>query len=324
MAPNTFSPATGAIIVMRVRSAVSALAGGLVLGWAAMAQAASAAPPPAAPIFYCPKPATPATTTHQYACPTHRLARAGHHGRRHHGERELARSGDVSASQAFIYHYERLHHGFDARAADAAWREHDVVGDHDRASGSHDLDDRGDADARVRRDDGGSGERDEHRLTEDGHGDQIDRMEHMDRMRHMGDGGRGEMMMDHMGPDGGDQHAFGYEEHGASAGARYGYTYERREGGSSHGWTFDGGDVRGRHWSSDDGWTDGGHGHDGHGEDRYSWNDGGRDGRDHSGGWRGEHRGWYDADGEGYGVAGRDAHGYLVWPGKTPPDEVTR
>ncbi len=124
---------------MRLSLAVPAVAG-LLLGWAALAHADA---PPAAPIFYCPTPGKPAPAPaatpakpaahapgvvhtserrHQ-GCPTLRVASAPehHHWRGHeHGPKVLA-SQDVSASQAFIYRYERALHGLDARAADEAW-----------------------------------------------------------------------------------------------------------------------------------------------------------------------------------------------------------
>ena len=117
---------------MRLRTVVPALAGGLILGWVASAQAATGAPPPAAPIFYCPTPpAAPAPGKHTSArhvgggCPMARVAVADHHhghGRVHlEARRDVRGDQDVSASQAFIYRYERIHHGLDARAADAAW-----------------------------------------------------------------------------------------------------------------------------------------------------------------------------------------------------------
>lgn len=122
---------------MRLSFAVPALAG-LLLGWGALAHADA---PPAAPIFYCPTPgkaapapaATPAKPAVHGArvshasgrrhegCPTLRVAAEHHRWRGHeHGPRMVA-SNDVSASQAFIYRYERALHGFDARAADEAW-----------------------------------------------------------------------------------------------------------------------------------------------------------------------------------------------------------
>ena len=124
---------------MRLSFAVPSLAG-LLLGWAALAQADA---PPAAPIFYCPTPgkadpapaATPAKPAAHGApapsggaqgCPTLSVASAAAH---HHSARPRAAtpkavaSNDVSASQAFIYRYERALHGLDAHAADQAWAE---------------------------------------------------------------------------------------------------------------------------------------------------------------------------------------------------------
>jgi hypothetical protein len=84
---------------MRLSTALSALAGGLVLGWGALAAAdppPPAAAPPTVPIFYCPVPgagapaaATPASHTgavHNGAgCPTGRTtATTTHHMVRHH------------------------------------------------------------------------------------------------------------------------------------------------------------------------------------------------------------------------------------------------
>jgi hypothetical protein len=116
-------------------------AAGLMLGWAALAQADA---PPVAPIFYCPTPgkaappAAPAkavahagpahvvhTSTHRHTgCPVLRVAAEHHHWRgREPAPRVVASNNDVSASQAFIYRYERALQGLDARAADEAWAE---------------------------------------------------------------------------------------------------------------------------------------------------------------------------------------------------------
>ncbi|HZZ89019.1 MAG TPA: hypothetical protein VFE13_11875 [Caulobacteraceae bacterium] len=125
---------------MRSSLAVPVLTG-LLLGWAALAQADA---PPTAPIFYCPAPgkapmATPAAAAPRVApaaqaaagCPVSHI-RVAHHprGRAHAGppHRPMIvahRGGDtgVSASQAFIYRYERAMHGLDARAAQQAWAE---------------------------------------------------------------------------------------------------------------------------------------------------------------------------------------------------------
>jgi hypothetical protein len=115
---------------MRLSLALPALAGGLLLGWASIA-AADAAPPPAAPIFYCPsaaqKPAG-APAAQAPACPVVQHAAAPEHRHwRHRREVRVAErraappSQDVSASQAFIYRYEEAQHGLNARAADQAW-----------------------------------------------------------------------------------------------------------------------------------------------------------------------------------------------------------
>jgi len=142
---------------MRLSPVVPTLAG-LLLSWAVAAQADT--PPPAAPIFYCPTPgkaapAVPAKTPakpvaapvahasapHVQGCPTMRVAAEPHHWRRAerhfaaapppspaHGQRyaadhRYAADADVSAAQAFIYRYERARHGLDAGAADQAWAE---------------------------------------------------------------------------------------------------------------------------------------------------------------------------------------------------------
>lgn len=127
---------------MRLTIALSSLAGGLLLGWAALAQAQAAphpapqaaAPPPAAPIFYCPSmqagPAKaaasvrPAPAAHA-ACPTTvRVAAVARRRRwrRHRHEVVAAwRDNGVSESQAFIYRYERALHGLNAQAAEEAW-----------------------------------------------------------------------------------------------------------------------------------------------------------------------------------------------------------
>ena len=121
---------------MRLNLAITILAG-LSLGWAAAAQAdPTTAAPPAAPIFYCPTPgkAAPATAAapvapaslhrHPHAgCPTLRVATAEHHHWRGHAPARtpLASNNDVSASQAFIYRYERAVHGLQPQAASQAW-----------------------------------------------------------------------------------------------------------------------------------------------------------------------------------------------------------
>ena len=129
---------------MRLSYALAALAGLLLAG----APAARADVPPAAPIFYCPTPgkvdaaATPAKAAphagraihasghRHHGCPLVQIAARHHHGHRHGAATTIASSAappaasnDVSASQAFIYRYERALHGLDARAADEAWAE---------------------------------------------------------------------------------------------------------------------------------------------------------------------------------------------------------
>ena len=133
---------------MRLSLAVPTVAG-LLLAWAVAAQADA---PPAAPIFYCPAkaaaapaktPAKPAGPTVAHAsaprgqgCPTKRVATPvasehHHHWRRAETLYALAApprpryvpAADVSAAQAFIYRYELARHGLDARAADEAWAE---------------------------------------------------------------------------------------------------------------------------------------------------------------------------------------------------------
>jgi hypothetical protein len=116
---------------MRLSIALGGLAGGLVLGSAALALADT--PPPAAPIFYCPaapaaqKAAPAAGKSCPAATPSAPAAKAEHrHERPRYAEgrrpaRAAAAREDVSASQAFIYRYERAVHGLNAQAADEAW-----------------------------------------------------------------------------------------------------------------------------------------------------------------------------------------------------------
>lgn len=122
---------------MRMSFAVP-VAAGLLLGWAALAQADA---PPVAPIFYCPTPgkaapvaapAVPAAhgahvihaNVHRHlGCPTKRLAAEHRHWRGREAPPRVLANNDVSASQAFIYRYERALDGLDARAADEAWAE---------------------------------------------------------------------------------------------------------------------------------------------------------------------------------------------------------
>ena len=134
---------------MRLSIALAALAGGLGLGWAALAQA-DAPPPPAAPIFYCPAapgaqkgapaPAAkscPAPAPAHVARVEHRREEFRHEPRYAEGRwvaheeaprmvRQAPRNEDVSASQAMIYRYEHAVHGFNAEAADRAWAPDDA------------------------------------------------------------------------------------------------------------------------------------------------------------------------------------------------------
>jgi hypothetical protein len=130
---------------MRPSLALLAIAA-FVLGGASLVRADA---PPAAPIFYCPTPgkgdpapsvpARPATHAgHAKAprhpgCPVVQVAARRIHGHRHAASTTIVvarvsmpqprANNDVSASQAFIYRYERALHGLDARAADQAWAE---------------------------------------------------------------------------------------------------------------------------------------------------------------------------------------------------------
>ncbi|HTX51045.1 MAG TPA: hypothetical protein VME40_16855 [Caulobacteraceae bacterium] len=115
---------------MRLVLALPALAGGAFLGWAGLAGAQANGPPPAAPIFYCPTPAAaaapakaaPAHRVRHAHCPTMREARE--HRRVHgvHEHRYAAAGGDVAEAQALIYRYERAVGGLDARAVREAWQ----------------------------------------------------------------------------------------------------------------------------------------------------------------------------------------------------------
>jgi hypothetical protein len=126
---------------MRLSIALGALAGGLTLGWAMLAEAADQGPPPAAPIFYCPSApaahgAAAGAPAAPQACPApaaHRHAVIEHRRVEPRRERVIVRrerpDEDVSASQAFIYRYEEARHGLNAEAADDAWR-HEPPVDH--------------------------------------------------------------------------------------------------------------------------------------------------------------------------------------------------
>jgi len=135
---------------MRIRFLAPAITSGLIVGVGAIAAPPASAPPPSAPIFYCPSPAAAAAAhggaqgahAESAGCSTGRAAHGGGrgHGRvqvRHaeHGGGRFAEhgrgrfrvasrdEGDVSASQAFIYHYERAMHGLNPDVANHAWAE---------------------------------------------------------------------------------------------------------------------------------------------------------------------------------------------------------
>jgi hypothetical protein len=107
---------------------------------------------------------------------------------------------------------------------------------------------------------------------------------------------------------------YGYldDGHGGASVRRYGYVEEHREQSSS-GWTS--GSVD--HW-----------GHDGLADGRGEHGQGWSEQSDSSSGWR--HHDGHAGDGQwrdgSYGAvteySGRDAHGYLVWPGKTPEQDI--
>jgi len=109
---------------MRLSILAPALTVGLLSGWAAMA---SADTPPAAPIFYCPAPVKAASAAdhakgHGAGCPTLRQAHLRHRKRAAHTLVAASPADNgVSASQAFIYGYERALGGLNARAAHEAW-----------------------------------------------------------------------------------------------------------------------------------------------------------------------------------------------------------
>lgn len=113
---------------MRLSFALPAAAGALLLGWAGVAAAATAtAPPPAAPIFYCPSAAKGAPAGKPQACPTAAPAAPApavlHRHVRHHRQMRFAerrtvdwRRADLSEGQKFIHDYERRHQGFEVDA----------------------------------------------------------------------------------------------------------------------------------------------------------------------------------------------------------------
>jgi hypothetical protein len=100
------------------------------------------------------------------------------------------------------------------------------------------------------------------------------------------------------------------------ASAHGGYAYERSESRSDSGWTYSQQDRQGAYH----GWSQTAPPvrdyHDGYRDEGY------RDGADASGpptGYADGSAQWRDGSyGQVYPVAGRDANGYLVWPGKTP------
>jgi hypothetical protein len=295
---------------MRLISLASALSGGLILGWAACAQGAPAAPasPPAEPVFYCPKPPPPAAKTahrapvHHRACPTQRVARVEHQRHETHwrgqddGRLAERDGGDVSASQAFIYRYERALHGLDARAADAAW------------------DGRRPRDPQEMIDNGPDWHGHDGQMGPPDHRGPGDRLPPPDRQWEAARAGPADHRDgDHMGPP--DRRGEAEAALRADDGRHYGYLDERGQHGDAQGWSAgertSGGEVREHVWTyrseSDSGWVSGdGHVGDGHGQ-------GGHDGD----------RQWRDGSyGHVVEYAGRDAHGYLVWPGKTPPADI--
>jgi hypothetical protein len=360
---------------MRSSLFAPALVVGLVLAWGASADPASAPPPgtppsdatpaPVAPIFYCPiapamdpAHAAPAAHHHRLACPTQRLARAdshrGHWRGQPQGRLALRDDGDVSASQAFIYRYERALGGLDPRAADEAWAQSGHDGhlgpppppnapgpgawreeqlppppqapgadawrdDHWQGHADHDADDDeawahpahdGQVAPPPPRVPGSDAWRDGRWR---GHADHA-AVDALARDDQRGDERPG--YLDHR-PPGRDHLAMdGYltdrrEAYGARGGGHYGYLYQRDEQASSSGWSYSDvdGRVRERRWSeSDQG------GGDGQGGYASGWT--GRDG--HGGDTRWRDRSYSDSSGDLYEYAGRDAQGYLVWPGKTP------
>jgi hypothetical protein len=293
---------------MRLISLASVLAGGLILGWAAGAQAAPASPP-AEPIFYCP--AAPAHVAAKHAvrhpaarhrgCPSQRVAHVDHERHdghwRHHEDRFASRDdGDVSASQAFIYRYERALHGLNARAADAAWGHPDgwrphgpnnMTNDNDpgwRERAAEDRDHHGDhMRPPDQRPDGAPMNPPDHRWDS----------AHMGPPDHRGEG-------DHMGPP----------DHRADAEAAL-----RADDSRHNGYLDERGDHQGdQTWRSSERASAGEHVWTYRSESSSSWSR--RDGHAGDGQWR---DGSY---GQVVEYAGRDAQGYLVWPGKTPPSEI--
>jgi hypothetical protein len=287
---------------MRLSFAIPVLAG-LLLGWAAVAQADA---PPAAPIFYCPTQGKADPAAAPAKCPV-QTARAGAHGRqggpttriaaehhrwrgRHAASKALA-SEDVSASQAFIYRYERAMHGLNPRAAEEAWAEarHPPCPHHcpDRDGRGHDGPDR------------------DHDLAQNAPVPHVD-------ARPL------PPPLPTAPPPPPQVHAYAWQD------GHSGYRDDEREQRSERagGWSYREVDGRGRyqHW---------GDRFDGEpGADRHYDEDGDHD-RDHR--WaEGPHRcpppvpasactaGQDPAPRQAdVAVAGRDAAGYLTWPGKT-------
>jgi hypothetical protein len=319
---------------MRLSLVAPALTVGLLCGWAALAKADS--PPPAAPIFYCPTPAKgPAA-----AQPAHevRVARGPRHGagcptmaaRRRHGrhEPEYAEGrrhrddGDVSASQAFIYRYERALHGLDARAADEAWAQGGPPrcperAEHCPGAWRHDM-----------------GPPPHAYVEQERLPPQPERRAPFEHApvppppappeRHV--------FVEHVPvpppPPPPPAYAWQDREGGAVQVER-----SEREGGWSY--SEQGGRGHYEHWGDFDG-------RDGHMDRRWAegrdddggrWDDGAERARhcppapEHGCGMVAEHHAdheWRGGGDGGYRVAGRDAHGFLTWPGKTPPAEVER
>jgi hypothetical protein len=408
---------------MRFSIALTAMAGGLTLGYAALANAAApgaaapapAGPPPAAPIFYCPTPgaAAPAATPARArgagharlhhvryharpACPMmRREAHERHHWRMGPPEPMMAmgppppapmgpprmgppphmgpppgymeRDGDVSASQAFIYRYERALHGLNARAAEQAWGHGDHDWDHDR---DRDRDHEAMRGPPPVHEEMRHGEEEGRRVAPDGHmwaheehGDmdhhdmdhgRMD-MEHMDRdhmdmdrdhmdrdhMAHdqMAQGGEHVIIrrFDHDHPDMDDGH--GDHEHHAYAWrgqvapgevAGGAYSYDRSVSERSGGWSYSERDGQGHveHWGDADRGD-----HLMADRERAERERAEHDVRrgpcppspEHGCAYASGGAQWQDGSyGAVYEVSGRDAHGYLVWPGKTPEGETVR
>ena len=345
----------------------------------AFAGAASATPPPA-PIFYCPKAATPPPQ----ACPTVER-KAGHRQRarkvrahatrsRVHRQVRVTRAerpynpedDGVSASQAWSYKYQLSQGGLRLGEAEerhlGGWGRHHGgrrYGEHrhwgheeayDDSARDDDSDRYGDSD-RYDDSDGYAGARD---YEDSGaHEDQG-----RDRWSAHGDEGSGYRYYgggDASGAyssrwsggyaggrveaDSGAPHAYVGEpayfddrdrDDGRDAGDRYsaerhyrfmqrrssgGYV-EGEDNGVPYGWSW--GDMSGR--PSDGGWSDQRRADSGFGYGGGSgWSGGhGERSRYGAGGYTARRGVWYDTVDQAVPYAGRDADGYLVWPGKTP------